>query len=294
MDHVAGTQIFRLAMSSASSATTNSTSSTSSPTSLHADTKERNRPPTWLSVTLAALTVTATVVIPGAILLRRRHSARLPGSTAPAPTRRVRTSAKFELDSLGSKISKSKTEAVSVPSRSSLPSLSGVSVRPATGDGPTALSYSGPTPGVEASTEVAQKDGFSPILHALKALGVATVLVSTGAVAGVWGVKSYLGVKDTQEFAERMHGFVSTRIPVLSVWINRSHFNEDDDCSSSQSASEVDKEWTWPEAEDRLRDAYSRGGATAWIETALKEMEDEVRSLRRKRDKMEDESNEQS
>jgi hypothetical protein len=46
-----------------------------------------------------------------------------------------------------------------------------------------------------------EKDGsFNGALYSLKAFGIATALVVAGAAAGVWSVKTYLGVKDVSGY----------------------------------------------------------------------------------------------
>lgn len=39
-------------------------------------------------------------------------------------------------------------------------------------------------------------DGFGPVIHAVKALGIATLFVTAGATGVVFGLKSYLGVQN--------------------------------------------------------------------------------------------------
>jgi hypothetical protein len=48
-------------------------------------------------------------------------------------------------------------------------------------------------------------------------------------------------------------------------------------------ASSSSTNWTWSEAEDRLREAFDKGGFPAWAEAAMKEMEAEGQVERRKR-----------
>ena len=47
-----------------------------------------------------------------------------------------------------------------------------------------------------APSRVAKEDGFNGALYTLKAFGIATALVLAGGAASVWGVKTYLGVRD--------------------------------------------------------------------------------------------------
>ncbi len=85
---------------------------------------------------------------------------------------------------------------------------------PSTAPPPRAVSALTPastkaTPSVEASSplqgssgaplRVAKEDGFNGALYSLKAFSIATALVVTGGAATVWGVKTYLGVRDVRK-----------------------------------------------------------------------------------------------
>jgi len=142
-------------------------------------------------------------------------------------------------------------------------------------------------------------------LYSLKAFSVATALVIAGGVASVWGVKAYLGVKDTQEFASAM------RLTVLNKWphfTSRIHRVSGDDTAQEPSlhpfprlpplkspdgpppppsaAPDVtvdESAWNWPAAQARLAAAYERGGVAQFAEAAVGEMEAELETERRKR-----------
>jgi hypothetical protein len=45
-------------------------------------------------------------------------------------------------------------------------------------------------------SRVEEDSGFNGALYSLKAFGIATALVVAGGAASVWGIKTYLGVKD--------------------------------------------------------------------------------------------------
>jgi hypothetical protein len=45
-------------------------------------------------------------------------------------------------------------------------------------------------------SRVEEGNGFNGALYSLKAFSIATALVVAGGSASVWGVKTYLGVKD--------------------------------------------------------------------------------------------------
>jgi hypothetical protein len=49
-------------------------------------------------------------------------------------------------------------------------------------------------------SRVEKDGGFNGALYSLKAFGIATALVVSGAAAGAWSVKTYLGVKDVSGY----------------------------------------------------------------------------------------------
>ncbi|KAK7443999.1 hypothetical protein VKT23_015396 [Stygiomarasmius scandens] len=217
-----------------------------------------------------SVALTAGIVIPGAIYLRKKQNFGF--SNAP-PRRRVRTSARLELESLALQVPKGKAQTPQLPLHTPQSSRSTATGRPT----------SPPKP--EISPEASHEDNFSPVLFALKALGLATFSVTVGAFAVVWGVKGCLGVENVQEFSDRMRQFSFTRVSFLSSRILGSHIQDDESSASSTNPPplEVEGEWNWPDAEKRLQTAYSEGGVTAWVEVALKELEEEVRLEQRKR-----------
>ncbi|KAI9443810.1 hypothetical protein H4582DRAFT_1916776 [Lactarius indigo] len=83
------------------------------------------------------------------------------------------------------------------------------------------------TPSVEASSSaaassrIAQEDGFNSALYSLKAFSIATALVVAGGAASVWGVKTYLSIRDTQEFVSAMRLSLLTKWPLLASRIHR-------------------------------------------------------------------------
>jgi hypothetical protein len=87
-----------------------------------------------------------------------------------------------------------------------------------------------------------------------------------------------------------MRKFVLTKMPVLSARIHGSHLDEKATESSTPSLSPSgSEEWTWHAAENRLSAAYNEGGVSAWAEVALRELEEEEKVERRKRNTMKEE-----
>ena len=71
-------------------------------------------------------------------------------------------------------------------------------------------------------------------------------------------------------------------MPAISQRIYRSSPDESSPSKTSAGAGAV-KDWRWEEAEDRLRDAFDRGGVGEWAECAVRELEAEEHLERQRR-----------
>ncbi|KAK7047345.1 hypothetical protein VNI00_006576 [Paramarasmius palmivorus] len=226
---------------------------------------------TWVISALIA-SLTASVVIPGGLLLRKRGNARI-----PAPPRRALSRGNLE-----SKIAREQPIEAS-PNRPRVrvqqsTTASQVFSRPAfpnETEHHAELQKENP----ENTRDVQELD-FNPALYTVKAFGIATFAVTVGAVGLVLGVKNAMGIDDTQEFARRMRELVLARMPILSARIHRTLEELD---GTSQSSSETRGEWNWPEAEQRLKDAYEQRGIAGWAEVAVEEIRAEEEIEREKR-----------
>lgn len=91
-----------------------------------------------------------------------------------------------------------------------------------------------------------------------------------------------------EEFAARMRQILLERLPWLSRRIHLSdrdeelQFSPDSSVHTSQ-MTETKSEWSWNAAEERLGDAFDRGGVSAWAELAMRELEEEAKIERKKR-----------
>ncbi|KAI8971316.1 hypothetical protein BD414DRAFT_500920 [Trametes punicea] len=218
--------------------------------------------PKWVPVALLAFS-TAALTVP-IIMLRRHRAATLGKALAQAPPPPTRRSASAGVPIVNSN---------STP----LP--------------PSQLRMS-----QSASRGTAEpEDNFNGALHCAKAFGIATLLVGVGATATVWGIRRYMGVETTQEFADRMRLAILKRMPVLSARIHRPPNPEDgaasvpiepvaDQALSPPPIPQEDlEEWTWPAAERRLKEAFERDGFSGWAAAVLRELEAEGRLERAKR-----------
>ncbi|KAF8222190.1 hypothetical protein L208DRAFT_1413819 [Tricholoma matsutake] len=131
------------------------------------------------------------------------------------------------------------------------------------------------SPRVGELVSVISKTDLSTALYAGKAFMIATGIVTVGALAISFGVKTVMGVKDTQDFAQRMRLAIWKHMPHLTARIRRPLETEDEG-ASFVGPSEVDPNWNWEDAEKRLEAAYEKGGFPEWIHLALKEMEAEI------------------
>jgi len=139
-----------------------------------------------------------------------------------------------------------------------------------------------------------EKDGgqghFNSALYTGKAFSLATLLVGVSTVSTVWAVKTWLGVHNMQEFADRMRIVVSTNMPILSSRIHRPMEEVLDgnpgvrlDPAVPSLEFQESSGWNWSDAETRLRVAFDRGGFSEWARAAWKEVEDEASAERANR-----------
>ncbi|KAI0088944.1 hypothetical protein BDY19DRAFT_946928 [Irpex rosettiformis] len=228
-------------------------------------TQKKRSVPRWLPISLLAF---STVALVAPVVLLRRHKARLlvkPLEEAPPPRRTTTIAANLGAAS---------------------------ATRPRQ---PTQLSPVTPTIGTEdtlPSNSSERDDNFNGALHSLKAFGYATLIVMAGGLTTVWGVKTYMGVDNTQEFAARMRSFMQKKMPGLMARLHRAPTDEDDPSSTSSESSDLhvsvdvhkgEVEWNWPDAEDRLRTAFEHGGFPGWADAMMREVEAESKIERRKR-----------
>ncbi|KAL5514326.1 hypothetical protein ACEPAG_2414 [Sanghuangporus baumii] len=255
----------------------------------------RQKAPRWLPIALLTVT-TVALTVPGVLLWRQRQalgqqtrfSLRSTTSAShPPPARRRPTPA-----SVASGSGQSQTNARPLASSGS-GSLRPVPPRrsiPRTND--LRSSSVANVKSAESTSEEIRGAKLSEILFdgplmTLGALGIATAAVGVGAVLGIWGVQKALGVKDMDEFTARVRGLLSTHMPIISQRIYRSSLEEDpasrNGLQTDTHRSKEDNNWTWEEAEDRLRNAFDRGGVGEWAECAIRELEAEEEVERRRR-----------
>ncbi|KAF9494070.1 hypothetical protein BDN71DRAFT_1015438 [Pleurotus eryngii] len=163
-------------------------------------------------------------------------------------------------------------------SQSTSPLISGNTSRIAAADAAAMPSR----PIVQKTGQNVHVDDFNGALHSAKAFGLATLLVAASATATVYGIKTWMRVQSTEEFAHRMRAILLAKMPSLSERIHRLADPDDDDASQVLDAPTVST-WNWPDAEQRLKAAFEKDGFAAWIKAAGRELEMEGRLERSKR-----------
>ncbi|EUC60966.1 transmembrane protein, putative, partial [Rhizoctonia solani AG-3 Rhs1AP] len=109
-------------------------------------------------------------------------------------------------------------------------------------------------------------DTLGAIKHAVKALGVATLVVGTTTGVGVVGVMVGLGITTIGEFHTLMRSLVRSSFPELHETL---HSVPD---TTVQGRVEV---WGKERVEQALEEAYATGGVQAWIDEARRQLERE-------------------
>lgn len=245
---------------------------------------------------------TAALAVPIVYLRRQRATAGRDLSTAPPPRRSLTDS---------SPVYRFRPAAHSVPPPRR-PSSKFLSAPP-----PRTPLTSSPAPAARVPTATASspvKDEFNGAVYCAKAFGMATLYVSVGAGLTVWGVQHFLGVttvslsaralhaltendlsiSQAKEFGERMRVLIMRFIPMLTERLHRPPEAEDGGpvvelaaaphINISDTGETV--EWTWPDAERRLKLAFEKDGISGWAQAVLEELEAERVAEKSKRDRI--------
>ncbi|KAI0246355.1 hypothetical protein BJV78DRAFT_1255544, partial [Lactifluus subvellereus] len=108
----------------------------------------------------------------------------------------------------------------------------------------------------DASLCASREDGFNGALYSLKAFSIATALVVTSGAASVWGVKTYLGVKDWPLFTSRIHRASESDSAPLPPQVSSLVTTPTTSAPRNvppPTAAVVDMDgWNWPAAQARL------------------------------------------
>ncbi|KAF5347959.1 hypothetical protein D9756_010215 [Leucocoprinus leucothites] len=119
-----------------------------------------------------------------------------------------------------------------------------------------------------------------------KALFIATTLVGVGAFGLVSAVQHLTGAYTAPEFARLMRYWTDQHLRPITDRIHRSPENEEERKAALDIAAfgvGEDEEWTWEDAEKRMKRAYEEGGFSLWGQVALRELEAEARAERARR-----------
>ncbi|KAG6806916.1 hypothetical protein H0H92_009577 [Tricholoma furcatifolium] len=138
------------------------------------------------------------------------------------------------------------------------------------------------SPGMGEMLSALSRIDASMAKFAGKAFAIATGLVVVGAVGLTVGVQMVVGVDNMKDFAQRMRQVVWGSFPGLTSQIHRP-LEENEEGIPAAKTIKPDPSWRWEEAEKRMQAAYDKGGFPEWSDTALKEMEEELKVERAKR-----------
>ncbi|KAG6832052.1 hypothetical protein H0H92_005474 [Tricholoma furcatifolium] len=138
------------------------------------------------------------------------------------------------------------------------------------------------SPGMGEMLSAISRVDASMAKFAGKAFAIATGLVVVGAVGLTVGVQMVVGVDNVKDFAQRMRQVVWGSFPGLTSQIHRP-LEENEEGIPASKTIEPDPSWKWEEAERRMQAAYDKGGFPEWSDTALREMEEELKVERAKR-----------
>ncbi|KAJ6456135.1 hypothetical protein C8R45DRAFT_581738 [Mycena sanguinolenta] len=130
-------------------------------------------------------------------------------------------------------------------------------------------------------------DNFNVGLYLLKALGTATLIVSSVTFVGIWGLRRYLDVDNVDDFALKMRLCIINKMPVLASRMRNALGGLPEPVSDRVDEKlPPEQRWTLDEAQERLSNAFDKGGLSAWAEVAAQEVEQEARLELEKRDQM--------
>ncbi|KAF7367505.1 hypothetical protein MSAN_00813400 [Mycena sanguinolenta] len=122
-------------------------------------------------------------------------------------------------------------------------------------------------------------DNFNVGLYLFKALGTATLIVSSVAFVGIWGLRRYLDVDNVDDFALKMRLVIINKMPLLASRMRNALGAQPELVSDSRIDEKPPPEqrWNWDEAQERLSNAFDKGGLSAWAEVAAREVEQEAK-----------------
>ncbi|KAF8967378.1 hypothetical protein BDZ97DRAFT_1609186, partial [Flammula alnicola] len=233
--------------------------------------RRSGRIPLWVPIS-AFIGTSLALAIPLLMIRRQRGSITrlsLKDSVAPPPRRGVSGSAAPLRP-----VSSSTSSSVAEPVISSLRSESD-------------------SAGVGEMMSALSRMNASSALMAAKAFGIATALVAVGGLGLTWAAKTALGVQDAREFGQKMRYMLWKSVPSLTSRIHRPPETDEERQQVHRVApfgveglgEEQEEQWNWEQAEKRLMKAYEEGGFPLWAQTALREVEAEVRVERAKRER---------
>ncbi|KAF7310380.1 hypothetical protein HMN09_00580000 [Mycena chlorophos] len=135
---------------------------------------------------------------------------------------------------------------------------------------------------------VAPDDKFNGALYTLQAFGAATLMVAALGVGGIWGLVRYLDVDNMQDFSDKMRLEVMSKMPFLAERMRKSLNLSATDQPAEEASKPPDQtqEWSYDESQDRLSDAFDKGGVSGWASALVREVEEEAKVEMDKRERL--------
>ncbi|KAJ6569483.1 hypothetical protein B0H19DRAFT_1135672 [Mycena capillaripes] len=130
-------------------------------------------------------------------------------------------------------------------------------------------------------------DKFNAAIYTFKAFGAATLIVSSIAFAGIWGLRRYFDVDNMEDFSAQMRLTVMDKMPLLASRMRNALGQPKSATDSTPEAhSRLEQRWSWDDAQERLSAAFNKGGLGAWAEAAAREVEEEAKIEMEKREQL--------
>ncbi|KAJ6498074.1 hypothetical protein C8R47DRAFT_1112741 [Mycena vitilis] len=130
-------------------------------------------------------------------------------------------------------------------------------------------------------------DKFNAGVYTFTAFGAATLIVSSIAFVGIWGLRRYFDVDNMEDFGVEMRLAIMNNMPYLASRMRRALGSPKAlDPSAPEAKPQPRPPWNWDDAQERLSTAFDKGGLGAWAEAAAREVEEEAKIEMEKREQI--------
>ncbi|KAJ7037387.1 hypothetical protein C8F04DRAFT_410477 [Mycena alexandri] len=131
-------------------------------------------------------------------------------------------------------------------------------------------------------------DDFNAAWYTFKAFGSATLVVSSLAFAGIWGLRRYFDVDNMEDFGVQMRLSIMDNMPLLALRMRRALGSPQDSVAevTVEEKPPGEVEWSWDDAQERLSAAFDKGGLGGWADAAAREVQAEAKIEMEKREQL--------